>query len=218
MTYAWTMKTVFENNKFNKTTFFLVWHSLVSRSHGSVPKKLWLCCWWLHSVRYGCDSLDCNECTMLSRDAAMWIFPLSTILPGSKPLFLRSLLLPCVNCVSIVSDHCWHLPTSWCSYPFPSCPFYRCLWSEDEVVLLLVASSLYRRTFRILPSVDLLLVHCCHSEVMLSRVFKPGQGFMRDWQLPMQNIFLHITDVVQGKGRVQYRLALVSLQELPRQS
>ena len=47
----------------------------------------------------------------------------------------------------------------------------------------------------------------------------PGQGFIKAQKLPMQKVtFVHNTVIIQEKGKGQYNLATVSLQNLSEDS
>lgn len=134
-----------------------MWHPSASRDHGPAPKDLWFSCWWWHSICYGCtglhgsDSLDYNEC-MWRRSPAMsscCFLSIERVSPWWQAS-VSYLLSPAlgVNRVLNISERWRSLSTSRC--PSLSRPFCRCPWSEDKVVLVPVASSPYRRIFRIL--------------------------------------------------------------------
>lgn len=82
--------------------------------------------------------------------------------------------------------------------------------------LLPLASSPYRKTFRILSSAD-----CCFScfAVAVNRrcsLISRKMFFLRDRRLPMQQIFvLYAIGVGQEKSRFQYSLEARKFQELP---
>lgn len=98
-------------------------------------------------------SIAMNACeSVLLQCTSVILFLPSMLLPSGKPLFLHSLLKALgVNHVSNMSDPSQHLHISRCPCSLP-CPFCKCPWSKYEVVLLLVASFPYRRTFGILPA------------------------------------------------------------------
>lgn len=68
--------------------------------------------------------------------AVLYSFPRACFYPAASLRFSSLAPTLCVNRVSSVIDRWRRHPTSQCTYPSASCPFFRPPWSEDVVALL----------------------------------------------------------------------------------